>query len=117
MDIKHIKTIEGSERPVDVFQPHMPGVELLSDMDAYFAKVRNDLAAGGFLPDEQPGQRYFAVVTPGRNVMFPPLENPPRQANTDIATRVEETFPAHPPLNFSVVTYTLLDVRRASLGF
>jgi hypothetical protein len=109
MDIKHIKTIEGSERPADIFQPHMPGVELLSDMDAFFSKVRIDLAAGGLMPDEKPGQRYFAIVTPGRNVMFPPLENPPRQGNTDIATKMEKTFPAYPPLNFSVVTYTFIE--------
>lgn len=109
MDIRHVRSIDGSDRPADVFQPHMPGVELFSDMDAYFAKVRNDLAAGGILPDEQPGQRYIAIVTPGRNVMFPPCDNSPDQRKSDIMTMLEKTFPANPPLNFSVVTYTLIE--------
>ena len=66
MEQKHVRSLEGSPRPSNLFQPFMPEVELYSDMDAFFAKT-DELAAGGIVPDPvndeqsgtQPGQRSW----------------------------------------------------------
>lgn len=59
MELKHVKTFEGSPRPDDVFQPHLLSVELLSDMDELFNMARR-MAAG-----ERPAQ---AGESPGEEL-------------------------------------------------
>ena len=68
MKFEHIGTLPGSTEPADVFEPHMPGVDLLSDMDGFFMQVRKMLEAedtdehiqdaglGLFIPPEKVGK-------------------------------------------------------------
>ena len=109
MELKHVKSIEGSPQPSDIFQPHMPGVELLADMDALFGMARSQL-----LKDELPleksvkGQRAVAIVTPGRLIMYEPCSPPGSMSDAQVAP-VKKLMPPDPPLNISVISYTLLE--------
>ena len=46
MDLKQVQTFSGSLRSADLFFPSMPDVDLLSNMDAVYAKARADLDSG-----------------------------------------------------------------------
>ena len=109
MELKHVKSIEGSPRPSDIFQPHMPGVELLSDMDALFGMSRSQL-----LSDELPidkkvkGQRAIAIVTPGRMIMYQPCPPPGSMPDLQVAP-IKKLIPSEPPLNITAINYTLVE--------
>ncbi|MDQ3744084.1 MAG: hypothetical protein M3444_06865 [Acidobacteriota bacterium] len=89
MELQHVKSFEGSPEPEDIFQPHMPGVELLSDMDEVFRRARRLSATGeypvgveGLAPEaaaevlKLKGQHSVAIVTPGRLLMPVPVPKP-----------------------------------------
>jgi len=118
MEINHVKTFEGSPEPSDIFEPHMPGVELLSDMDAVFNQSRRTAATGEYSaePGEYPaevvaelekykGQRSVAIVTPGRLVMYVPAPEPGSVGEASEAA-VRKLMPPDPPLSITVVSYT-----------
>lgn len=110
MERQYVESIEGSPRPADIFQPHMPGVDVLSNMDELFAEVRASLSnAEAVVENAAPGQRAVAIVTPGRMIMYqacpPPGSMPPE--HTEPLT--QGLAAAGRPLNISVVSYTLLE--------
>jgi hypothetical protein len=109
MEQKHVRSIEGSPRPADIFEPHMPGVELLSDMDALFSTAREQLEAGEFPAGEfVKGQRAVAVVTPGRLIMFQPCPAPGRMSG-ELVENAKKLMPPDPPLKISAVSYTMVE--------
>ena len=109
MELKHVRSIEGSPRPSDIFEPHMPGVELMSDMDALFRTAREQLERGEFSSEEVvKGQRAVAIVTPDRLIMFQPCPKPgsiPRGQ----AEEAKKLMPSDAPLKITAVSYTLLE--------
>ncbi|HJQ32811.1 MAG TPA: hypothetical protein VJ866_11555 [Pyrinomonadaceae bacterium] len=109
MEQKHVRSIEGSPRPADIFEPHMPGVELLSDMDELFRTARAQLE-GGEVPFEGgvKGQRAVAVVTPGRLIMFQPCP-PPGSVRGEPVENSKKLMPPDPPLKITAVSYTFLE--------
>jgi hypothetical protein len=133
MEQKHVKTIEGSPEPSDIFEPHMPGVELLSDMDELFNAARRlsatgehpvgpgELSAGADAELEKyQGERSVVVVTPGRMLMPVPAPKPGTvRPSTEEAVR--KLMPPDPPLNISVISYTyvgaLLKDKRGAVPF
>ena len=109
MEQKVVKTVEGSSQPSDVFSPHMPGVDLLSDMDTLFDKARHSLLTGEYLSEnDEKGQRAIAIVTPGRMTMLVPCPTPGSMSNKDVAS-MSQLMPPESPLNISVVSYTFLE--------
>jgi hypothetical protein len=109
MEQKYGNSFEASSQPSDVFTPHMPGVDLLSDMDALFDKARHSLLTGEYLTEkDERGQRAVAIITPGRMTMFVPCPSPGSISNESVAPMIR-LLPAEPPLNISVVSYTFLD--------
>jgi len=109
MELKHVRSIEGSPRPDDIFEPHMPGVELLSDMDELFRAAREQLEEGEFPEGEYAkGQRAVAIVTPGRLVMFQPCAPPGGMSGAHVEG-AKQLMPPDPPLRISAVSYTLLE--------
>jgi hypothetical protein len=109
MELKVVNTFEGSSQPSDVFTPHMPGVDLLSDMDALFDNVRHSLLTGEYLSEnEEKGQRAIAIVTPGRMTMLVPCPTPGSMPSKDVAS-MTSLMPPEPPLNIAVVSYTFLE--------
>lgn len=112
MDLKHVQTFSGSTRPADLFEPFMPDVDLFSDMNALFAKVRSDLASGCPVANEgeslPEGTRCIAIVTPGRMAMFVP-GLPPGSIPSEKLQTERQLLPPDPPLNISVISYTFLE--------
>jgi hypothetical protein len=118
MKLQHVKSFEGSPEPEDIFQPHMPGVELLSDMDEVFRQARRLSATGeypvgveGLAPEaaaevlKLEGQHSVAIVTPGRALMpvpAPKLSSVPQSS----AEAMRKMLSPDPPQNISVVSYT-----------
>ena len=109
MEQKYVNSFDGSSQPSDVFSPYMPGVDLLSDMDALFDKARHSLLTGEYLSEnDERGQRAIAIVTPGRMAMFVPCPTPGSVSDKDVAP-MAKLMPPEPPLNISVVSYTFLE--------
>ena len=118
MEQKHVRTIDGDPEPADIFEPHMPGVELLSDMDALFEGARRLSATGEYpsgtsgLPpeaaakvEEFKGQRSVVVVTPGRMLMPVPAPVPGSMSRQE-DEGMRKLFPPDPPLIITVISYT-----------
>lgn len=109
MEQQHVRSIEGSPRPEDIFEPHMPGVELMSDMDGLFRMAREQSERGEFPEGEWvKGRRSVAIVTPGRLVMFQPCPLPGSMSGAHVEG-AKELMPPDPPLKISVVSYTLVE--------
>lgn len=114
MEQQHVKSFDGSPEPSDIFQPHMPGVELLSDMDALFTAARRLSATGEYpsgpegLPPEaeqMKGQRSVVILTPGRLMMPVPVSDP-GSVPKDMLEGVTRMLPPDPPKVVSVISYT-----------
>lgn len=107
--MEHVKSIEGSPQPADIFQPHMPGVELMSDMDAVFDLARSEIGSGTVpIENAVKGQRAIAIVTPGRMIMQQPCPPPGSMPEAAVAP-IRDDVPPDPPLRISVVSYTLVE--------
>lgn len=101
MDSERADSLSGSPTPADLFEPHMPSVDLLSDMKAFFAEARS-----GGSPEAQ--EREVAVVTPGRMIMFLPSPTPGSMPKEE-EEAIHQLLPSQQPLEISVVSYTRLE--------
>ena len=126
MQFEHIGNLPGSPEPTDIFEPHMPGVDLLSDMDGFFIQVRALLEAentnefvrnaglGLFIPPEKggegipKGQRHVAVITPGRMISLVPAPKPNTISEKQLAP-VRSILPSETPLQITAISYTKLE--------
>lgn len=101
MEQEHVKASGGSPRPPDIFEPHMPGVYVMPDMDAVFRGARERFRGGGG------GEgRAVAIVQPDRTVAHLPCPPPGTMSGEAVRTS-EALMPPEPPLDISVVSYTL----------
>jgi hypothetical protein len=109
MEQDNVKRIEGSPRPSDIFEPHMPGVVVPPDLDALFRTAREQLRVEELNPKTgTKGQRVVAIVTPERQITFE--LSPPRGSLPDVAVKqMSLLLPPEPPLDISVVSYTLTE--------
>lgn len=126
MKFQNIESLPGSPEPADIFEPHMPGVDLLSDMDGFFTQVRELLEvknineyiqnAGLRLldhPDKSgkeipEGLRHVAVVTPGRIIRLIPAPFPITKSEKELAS-VKSLLSSDTPLRITAVSYTKLE--------
>lgn len=108
MEFKNIESLPGSPEPKDIFEPHMPGVDVLSDMDAFFADIRRQLETDSGSEGLQKGQRRVAIITPGRMTIFVPAPPPNTIPQTELDP-AKQILPANQPLNISVISYTKLE--------
>ena len=126
MQIRHIDSLPGSPQPADIFEPHMPGVDLLSDMEGFFLHVRELLEVEGrdeyiqkaglgtFIPagrisEETPQrQRHVAVITPGRMISLAPAPRPKSVSEKELA-QIRSILPGKAPLQISAISYTKLE--------
>jgi hypothetical protein len=86
--------------PSDPFEPHMPEVDVLPDMEGLFAKARIEIASGD--------ERRVGIVTPGRLIMFVPAPRP-GSIPTEFVTQVSQLLPSAKPLKITFVGYTQLE--------
>lgn len=109
MELRPVKSFEGSPQPADIFQPHMPGVNLLPDMDALFNMARRELLdAESTLGKSVEGQRAIAIVTPERRVIYEPCPSPASMPDEQLEP-IKQLMPPEPPLNISAVSYTFTE--------
>ncbi len=99
MDI--VESLPGSAVPSDLFEPHMPGVDVLSDMPAFFADLRRKLR-------REKDERHVAIVTPGRMTTFVPVPARNKEADQDLE-QIEQMLPSDRRLDISVISYTKLE--------
>jgi hypothetical protein len=127
MQFKNIESLPGSPQPEDIFEPHMPGVDLLSDMDAFFMQTRKLLEAKNIneyvqnaglslldhphkVSKEDPeGLRYVAVITPGRIIGLAPGFHLNAISEKELAS-LKSLLPSETPLQITAVSYTKLEV-------
>jgi hypothetical protein len=124
MDSKPVKDHEGSPRPDDIFQPHMPGVTELPDMDALFdlAWGRRQADVKVWAPKDMPSEEItnpkengVIVVTPGRLLMRKPC--PPRGSMPpEQVEKMVQLLPPDPPLNVCAISYTLLEAMQKDIA-
>ena len=126
MQFEHIESLSGSPEPADIFEPHMPGVDLLSDMEGFFAQVRELLEAenteafvqnagfGLLAPPENAGektskgQRHVAVITPGHMISLAPAPPPNTKSEKELAP-IKSILPSEKPLQITTISYTKLE--------
>lgn len=125
MKFETIESLPGSPEQQDIFEPHMPGVDLLSDMDGFFIQVRKLLEADntdefiqktdvGILDpadyaegNSLHGQRHVAVITPGRMISLAPAPPPNTMSEKDLAS-IRSILPSEKPLRITAISYTYL---------
>lgn len=125
MKFEHIESLPGSPEPADIFEPHMPEVDLLSDMEGFFVEVRKLLEAdntdefvqktgfGLLSHPEDPGgktpkgQRHVAVITPGRIISLAPAPLPNTKSEKELAS-IKSILPSEKPLQITAISYTKL---------
>jgi hypothetical protein len=131
MEFQNIESLPGSPEPADIFEPHMPGVDLLSDMDGFFAQVRKLLEVKNISeyiqrnaglsilvhPDEAgkeipEGVRYVAIITPGRIIRLAPTPVPITTSEKELAS-VKSLLQSDKPLQITAVSYTKLEALMA----
>ena len=83
--------------PEDPFEPHMPAVEVISDLDAFFAHARHRVSAKG--------ERHLVIVTPRRMLFVLPTPAASRDGYQRAAAS-SEVLGADGPLDISVISYT-----------
>jgi hypothetical protein len=126
MSFEHIESLSGSPQPNDIFEPYMPGVDLLSDMDGFFSKSREMLEAKNinefiqaagfhrFIHQESlgntfsMGQRHVAIITPGRMIMLAPAPTPNSKSENEL-TPIRKLLPSGMPLQITAISYTKLE--------
>jgi hypothetical protein len=86
--------------PSNLFEPHMPGVDVPPDLQGVFAKARIEIASGD--------ERRVGIVTPGRMIMFVPAPRPGSIAKEFVA-QVSQLLPSAKPLNITFVGHTRLE--------
>jgi hypothetical protein len=84
------------KREDPTFSPHMPEVDTLTHPDSVFVDARNVGLGYKRPPGANHGERYIALVTPGRLVMQ--LACPrPGERPISVVTEIRERFPVEPP--------------------
>jgi len=126
MQFDNIGSLPGSPEPTDIFEPYMPGVDLLSDMEGFFVQVRELLEAsntnefvqnaglGLLVPPENAGketpkgQRHVAVITPGRMISLAPAPLPKTKSEKELAP-IKSILSSEKPLQITAISYTKLE--------
>jgi hypothetical protein len=108
MELNIIDTLPGSPAPHDIFEPHMPSVDVLSDMAALFAMARAQTAADNTGNPRQVGARHVVVITPGRILLSAPMPDPERTP-ADLVKHAKSVLGTDQALSIAVVAYTTLE--------
>ncbi|HTD44010.1 MAG TPA: hypothetical protein VK687_07505 [Bryobacteraceae bacterium] len=86
--------------PPNLFEPHMPEVDVPPDLQGVFTKARIEIASGD--------ERRIGIVTPGRMVMLQPAP-PPGSIPKEFVAQVSQLLPSAKPLNITFVGHTQLE--------
>jgi hypothetical protein len=103
MELNRIGSAPGTPQPADMFEPHLPPVEVLEDPSVIFAMAReqSERGAGGN------GHREVVIVTPGRILMGMPTAPPGTMPES--ATKAARSLLGDAPLKVTVIAFNRLD--------
>lgn len=108
MERQYLESVEGSPQPADIFQPHMPGVDVLANIDELFDLARSELRhAESVIENSAAGQHAIAILTPGRIIIYMPCPAPGSLSAEQIEP-IKKFMSVEPALNISVISYTHL---------
>ena len=101
------KNLFGKKDDGDLYQPRMPEVDLLPDIENVFAQARQ-AAAGETKPSGAgPNDRFLILVTPGRMLMNRPCP-PAGSIPASQVSSIEQMIPPTVKRNIAVIAYTEL---------
>jgi hypothetical protein len=96
-----VNTFPGSPQPEDLFEPHMPEVKVLPDMDAFFIDLKRTLV-------REKAERHLFIVTPDRTTIKISIPPPSRESDKAMADD-SKMLRSDRPLDISVISYTKLE--------
>jgi len=102
------------ETRTDLFEPHMPAVDIRPDIETIFARARAE-AAVSVEDDQGLHRRQLIIVTPGRLIVSKecplPLEIPQNEIG-----RLKELIPPKPAINIAAIAYTYLEAMKEDMA-
>jgi len=103
---ERLKSNPQAEHPAASFEPHMPEVDILPNLEEVFDRARKAAAGEG----EQAGasERHVIVVTPGRMMMLQPCPPPGSMPKKQVSA-IEQMIPPATKRNIAAIGYTRLD--------
>lgn len=90
----------------NIFQPHIPEVDIRPDIEKIFELARTS-ADESIIDDEGLYRRQVIIVTPGRLIISKACPLPAELSQEEI-TRLSSLLPVNPLQNIAVIAYTYL---------
>jgi hypothetical protein len=88
----------------DIFQPRMPQVDVVANIEDVFDKARKSASGEMSVPGATPNNRFLIVVTPGRMLMNKPC--PPAGSIPQSQTAaIEDMMPSSVKRNIAAIAY------------
>ena len=101
------KTEKQKGDEAQLYEPHMPEVDELPNIEEIFDQARKAAAGEGEQPPGQRG-RHVIIVTPGRMLMFQPCPPPGSMPKNQVAP-IERMISPAVKRNIAAIAYTQLD--------
>lgn len=103
-----------SNGPASLFEPRMPEVDVLPDIENRFAEVRK-AANGEITPLNGADGRHVIIVTPGRMMMFKTCPPPGRMGPEAVAS-IEQMMPSTTKRNVVAIAYNGIEAITTDAG-
>jgi hypothetical protein len=91
----------------DLFQPRMPEVDIVANIEEVFDKARKSASGEMSVPGSDPKGRFVIVITPGRMLMNKPCPPAGSISQSQVAS-IEGMMPSSTKRNIAVIAYNEL---------
>jgi len=105
----------GSANKSDLYEPRMPEVDVLPEIEEVFAQARKTAAGETKLSGAGANDRFLVLVTPGRLLMQHPCPAAGSIPHDQVVS-IEKIIPPAVKRNIAVIAYTELQAVRTDLG-
>jgi hypothetical protein len=102
-----IKKFFTGKSQVEIYQPHMPVVDVTENLEEIFTDARRAARGETRPPGAGSDERFYVVVTPGRMVMYKPCP-PPSSMPPEQVAQIERLLPSTAKRNIAVIANTEL---------
>jgi hypothetical protein len=103
-----------SNGQTSLFEPRMPEVDMLPDIENRFAEIRK-AANGEIIPPNGADGRHVIVVTPGRMMMFKGCP-PPGTMDPNAVASIAQMMPSNIKRNVAVIAYNEIEAITTDAG-
>lgn len=103
-----------SNGQISLFDPRMPEVDIIPDIEDRFVEVRK-AANGEVVPPTGADGRHVIVVTPGRMMMFKGCP-PPGTMSREAVASAEQMMPSTPKRNMVAIAYNEVEAITTDAG-